>query len=409
MGVVREVACPRCARAVEDATPATRCPRCAGVLEVTVDLGAVTPGLREEIRRRPRGLWRWREFLPVADAASVVSLGEGDTPLLAVPRLGQALGLERLLIKNDALLPTGSLKDRSVTVALSHARETKAAAVAVASTGNHAASVAAYAAAAGLPAYVFVPAATAPAKVAQARAHGARVIAVRGPYEATAALCRAALARFGWYPCLSTNPWRNEGKKSYAFEVWEALEGEVPAWMIHPIAGGLGVVATWKGWRELNAVGWVRGVPRMVVAQAAAAAPIVEAWRAGAEDVTPVAPAPTVAESIAVGAPALGARALAAVRATGGACVAVDDAALLDAQALLARTAGIFCEPAAAASVAAARALRAAGVLGATELVVCVVTGHGLKQPAAVADWAEPAVEVEPALDRLEAALRRWT
>lgn len=146
--------------------------------------------------------------------------------------------------------------------------------MAVSSTGNHAASVAAYAAAAGLAAVVMVPAGTAAAKVIQARAHGARVIAINAPFDRTAALFKQALEAFGWYSCLSTNPWRNEGKKSYAFETWERLGPEVPAWMIHPTAGGLGVTATWKGWRELNALGWARGVPRMVVAQAAAAAPI---------------------------------------------------------------------------------------------------------------------------------------
>jgi threonine synthase len=378
------------------------------VLEVHVDLAGITPGLADEIRRRPRGLWRWREFLPLADASSIVSLGEGDTPLVATPRLAAETGLERLWIKNDTLLPTGSLKDRSTTVALSHALEVKASAVGVSSTGNHAASVAAYAAAAGLPAYVFVPATTAPGKVMQARAYGARVIAVRAPFDQTTELFREALRAFGWYSCLSANPWRNEGKMSYAFETWEQFEGEVPAWMIHPIAGGLGVAATWKGWRTLNQLGWARGLPRMVVAQAAAAAPIVRAWEAGAEDLTPLSPDPTVAESIAVGAPALGWRALGAVRQSGGAGVALPDGELLAAQALLARTTGIFCEPSAAASLAAALRLKATGRIGPTDLVVCVVTGHGLKQPEPAAQRAEPVLAVEPRLADLEPHLRRW-
>jgi len=409
MGGVARVACPRCEAEAPGATPATLCPRCGGVLEVHVDLAGAGPGLRDEIRRRPRGLWRWREFLPLAAGGDPVSLGEGDTPLVRTARLAAATGLERLWIKNDTVLPTGSLKDRSVTVALSHAREVKAAAVGVSSTGNHAASVAAYAAAAGLPAWVFVPATTAPAKIVQARAYGARVVAVRAPYDHTSALFREALRTFGWYSCLSSNPWRNEGKKTYAFETWEALGGEVPAWMIHPIAGGLGVAATWKGWRELNALGWARGVPRMVVAQASAAAPIVRAWQAGTDDVTPLAPGATVAESIAVGGPSLGWRALRAVRESGGTCVACPDDELLAAQALLARTAGIFCEPSAAASLAAALRLRRAGTIRSGDLVVCVVTGHGLKQPEPAAERAEPVVTVEPTLASIEPLLRRWT
>jgi threonine synthase len=242
----------------------------------------------------------------------------------------------------------------------------------------------------------------------QARAYGARVISVRAPYDRTAALFREARQAFGWYSCLSANPWRNEGKTTYAFETWEHFGGEVPAWMIHPIAGGLGVAATWKGWRMLNELGWARAVPRMVVAQAAAAAPIVRAWETGAEDPAPLTPGPTVAESIAVGAPALGWRALRAIRETGGAAVALSDDELLAAQALLARTTGIFCEPSAAASVAAALRLKQAGRIGPADLVVSVVTGHGLKQPEPAAERAEPVVAVEPRLADLEPHLRRW-
>ncbi len=409
MGLVARVGCPRCAIDVPEVTPTTYCPRCSGVLEVQVDLGGISRGLADEIRRRPRGLWRWREFLPIADEAHVVSLSEGDTPLVSTRRLAAETGLERLMIKNDTLLPTGSLKDRSTTVALSHAREVKASAVAVSSTGNHAASVAGYAAAAGLPAYVFVPAATAPAKIMQARAYGGRVVVVDAPFDRMAAFFREALNAFGWYSCLSANPWRNEGKKSYAFEVWEALGGEAPTWMIHPIAGGLGVSATWKGWRELTQLGWAHGGPRMVVAQAAAAAPIVKGWEQGGQDPVPVTVGATVAESIAVGTPSLGWRALRAVRESDGACVACPDDELLAAQALLARTTGIFCEPSSAASLAAALTLKQAGRIRSTDLVVCVITGHGLKQPEPAAGRAEPLVSVQPSLADLERQIRRWT
>ncbi len=407
MPAVTRITCLRCDRAVPDATPTTYCPTCGGVLDAEIDLSTIPRTLADEIRHRPRGLWRWRELLPITDPSAIVSLGEGDTPLVPCPRLGAELGIERLYVKNDTLLPTGSLKDRSVTVALSHAREVKATAVGVSSTGNHAASVAAYAAAAGLPAYVFVPATTAANKVMQARAYGARVVAVKAPFDETARLFKEALAEFGWYSCLSANPWRNEGKKTYAFETWEQLDGEVPAWEIHPIAGGLGVKAAWKGWRELAALGWAARGPRMVVAQAAGAPAIVRAWERGDDVPAAVPVTPTVAESIAVASPGLGWHALRAVRESGGACAAIPDDELLDAQALLARTAGIFCEPSSAASIAAARALRRAGRIAAGDLVVCVVTGHGLKQPEAAADRAEPVLTVEPSLSRLATELRR--
>jgi threonine synthase len=405
VGRPARLACPRCREAGDLAAPPVVCARCGTVMEIEIDLGFARPGLAERIRRRPRGLWRWHEFLPV-DASRGITLGEGDTPLLHAPRLARELGLERLHVKNDTVLPTGSLKDRSVTVALTHARTLGAGAVGVASSGNHAASVAAYAAAAGLPAIVMVPAATSPAKVLQARAHGATLLAVRAGFDATFALFKEALKAFGWYSCLSTNPWRNEGKKSYAFETWEDLRGETPDWMLHPIGGGLGVTACWKGWRELVALGWASRVPRMVAAQPAAADPITRAFEAGADDVASIPiVADTVAQAIAVGAPSLGWRCLDAVRRTGGAAASATDAELLEAQALLAHTAGIYCEPSAAASVAVARRLRREGRIKATDLVVCVVTGHGLKQPGPV----EPAPmhTVDPTLAAVEAALSK--
>ena len=404
MGRPARLACPRCGEPGDLAAPPDVCARCGTVMEIETDLAFARPGLAERIRRRPRGLWRWHEFLPV-DASRGVSLGEGDTPLVHAPRLARETGIERLHIKNDTVLPTGSLKDRSVTVALTHARAVGARTVGVSSSGNHAASVAAYAAAAGLPAVVMVPAATSPAKILQARAHGVTLVAVRGSYDATAALFKEALKAFGWYSCLSTNPWRNEGKKSYAFEVWEDLHGETPDWMVHPIGGGLGVTACWKGWRELVELGWARRIPRMIAAQPAAADPITRAFEAGRDEVTPMVAAETVAQAIAVGAPQLGWRCLDAVRRTGGVAASVSDDELVAAQSLLARAAGIYCEPSAAASLAVALRLRRAGRIGATDLVVCVVTGHGLKQPGAVEAGAlHP---VEPTLAAVEAALTK--
>ncbi len=404
MGFPARLACPRCQEPGDLTGPPAVCGRCGTVMEIEPDLRLVKPSLAEKIRRRPRGLWRWHEFLPV-DPSRAVTLGEGDTPLLLPPRLAQAVGIERLWVKNDTVLPTGSLKDRSVTVALTHARTVGARVVAVSSSGNHAASVGAYAAAAGLPCVVMVPAATSPAKIVQARAHGATVLAVQADYDATAALFKEALKAFGWYSCLSTNPWRNEGKKSYAFETWEDLRGETPDWMLHPIGGGLGVTACWKGWRELVALGWARGVPRMVAAQPTAADPITRAFEAGRDEVAPVTAASTVAQAIAVGAPQLGWRCLDAVRRTGGVAASATDADLLAAQSLLARTAGIYCEPSAAAPIAVASRLRREGRIRPTDLVVCVVTGHGLKQPAGADDEAGPLYTVAPDLAAIEAAL----
>ncbi|HEX2386821.1 MAG TPA: pyridoxal-phosphate dependent enzyme, partial [Candidatus Binatia bacterium] len=220
-----------------------------------------------------------------------------------------------------------------------------------------------------------------------------------------AQLYRRAMREFGWYDCLSSNPYRNEGKKSYAYEMFDQLDGEVPDWVIHPTAGGAGIVALWKGANELHELGWTKKLPRLVAAQSAAAAPIVHALEQGLDEVEPVAAKPTVAESIQVGNPAaLGRRVLAAVRASKGTAVALTEDEILEAQSLLARFAGIFAEPAGAISVAAAKKLAAAGSIEKDETVVCNITGNGLKQPAAV---QVPEAWLRPLAPTLEALKRR--
>lgn len=353
--------------------------------------------------RKERSIWRWFEFFPVEEPTHIVSLGEGSTPLIRPPRLADALQLPRLLLKNDTLLPTGSLKDRSNAVGLSRARELGFSTAAVISTGNAAASVAAYAAVAGLKSVVMVPEGTSASKVLQAVAYGATVAVVEGSFDGEVArLYKEALREFGWYDCLSSNPYRNEGKKSYAYEMLDQLDGEMPDWVIHPTAGGAGICAMWKGYNELRELGWIKKSPRLVAAQSAAAAPIVRAWEKNLADVEPVGAEATVAESIQVGNPAsLGRRALAAIRASKGTAAALDEEEILQGQSLLARLAGIFAEPAGAISVAAAKKLREQGVIRPDERVVCNITGHGLKQPSAIRVAGEELRPIAPTLDAL--------
>ncbi|MGH7873650.1 MAG: threonine synthase, partial [Candidatus Binatia bacterium] len=331
-------------------------------------------------------IWRWFDFLPLADRSSIVSLGEGNTPLIRASRLGEKLEISNLYLKNDTVLPTGSLKDRSNTVGLSVARELGFKTAAVMSTGNAAASVAAYAAAAGIASIVMVPAGTAASKIIQARVYGATVIVVDGDFDnEVAKLYKAAIQEFGWYDCLSSNPYRDEGKKSYAYEMVDQLAGQMPDWVIHPTAGGTGIYAMWKGYKEFLSLGWIDRAPKLVAAQSEAAAPIVAAFEKGSSDVEAVVARETVAESIQVGNPvSLGWRALAALRESGGTAAAVTDTEILEAQAAIGRLAGIFAEPAAATSVAVANKLRVAGIIAPDDLVVCNLTGHGLKQPEAI-------------------------
>ncbi len=352
-------------------------------------------------------IWRWFEFLPIEERAAIVSLGEGYTPLVRSRRLGDELGIPRLLLKNDTVLPTGSLKDRSNAVGLSRAKELRHKTVAVISTGNAAASVAAYAAAAGLESVVMVPEGISPSRVIQARAYGATVVVIEGNFEQAALLYKSAVQEFGWYDCLSTNPYRNEGKKSYAYELFDQLDEHVPNWVIHPTAGGTGLYAMWKGYNELLTLGWVHRVPKLVAAQSEAAAPIVAAFEKGRSDVEPVVAKETVAESIQVGNPrAMGWRALEAIRGSKGSAVALSEDEILGAQSLLARLAGIFAEPAGAVSVAAVRKLREQGVINRGDLVVCTITGHGLKQPSAISIPEEELRPIPPDLDALRNRLQ---
>jgi threonine synthase len=374
-----------------------------------MDLSGLGPRERDALRAsREAGVFKWWPFLPLAERRSIVSLGEGNTPLLPAARLGERLGLGRLYLKNDTVLPTGSLKDRSNAVGISRAVELGVPVVAVVSTGNAAASVSAYAAAAGLGAVIMLPEATAPGKVAQAAAHGAEIVAVKGDFDRTAKLFAAAVREFGWYACMSNNPHRNEGKKSYAYELWEQLEGEVAQYLIHPTAGGLGLIATWKGFNELHSLGWVDRLPRMVAAQAAACAPIVAAYQRGLPDVQPVPAKETIAESIRVGYPkSLGWRAIRDIRASGGTAVALEESEIGEARSLLARHCGIYAEPAGAISVAAAARLRHEGVIGPNDLTVCMITGHGLKQPDLDAHDMPLPPAIEPSLDSLRRRLHR--
>jgi threonine synthase len=409
MGIVSALLCPRCGN--EATSPAIfRCGACHSILEVRVEVGHLTRAdLQAMSQSRDHTIWRWFDFFPIESRSSIVSLGEGSTPLIHAVRLGEKLGISRLYLKNDTVLPTGSLKDRSNSVGVSKAKELGFTTATVMSTGNAAASVAAYAAAAGIRSVVMVPLETAPSKIIQARAYGATVVVVNGDFDnEVAKLYKAAVHEFGWYDSLSSNPYRDEGKKSYAYEMVDQLNGEIPDWVIHPTAGGTGIYAMWKGFQEFRSLGWIQKLPRLVASQSEAAAPITQAFEKGLADIEPVVAHPTVAESIQVGNPvSLGWRALAALRESKGTAVALSDEEILQAQSLAARLAGVFAEPAAATSVAAAKKLRDGGVIRDDELVVCNLTGHGLKQPAAVRLRDEEMSPIPPTLAALREQIQR--
>ena len=400
--------CPKCGNEPSDRTT-FRCSACGSILEAHVAIDHLKRSDFEAMRRsHDSSIWRWFDFFPVEKRSSIVSLGEGNTPLIHARRLGERIGVRNLYLKNDTVLPTGSLKDRSNSVGISVGKELGFVTASAISTGNAAASVAAYAAAAGMSSVVMVPKGTALAKIIQARVYGAVVIVVDGRFDyEVAELYNKAVAEFGWYDCLSSNPYR-VGKKSYAYELVDQFDGAIPDWVIHPTAGGTGIFAMWQGFKELLSLGWIDRAPKLVAAQSEAAAPFVAAMTKGSATIEAVVAKETIAESIQVGNPsALGWRALAALRESNGTAVALSDAEILEAQGQIASLAGIFAEPAAATSVAAAKKLRAAGVINIDDVVVCTLTGHGLKQPEAIRFAENEFESIAPTLASLKERMRR--
>jgi threonine synthase len=364
------------------------CPVCHHLLEATYDHAALRADLdRDAIAARPAGVWRWRELMPIVNAEAIVTLGEGDTPMLRCDRLARIVGVRELWVKSDASNPTGSLKDRSITVSATKAVEFGYRVLSCDSTGNKASSVAAYAARAGLDSVVFCPDDTPIPKVTQSLFFGARLIRVRGHYSQINAMYRRLIhsGEVSWYDCGTDNPFRYEGKKTYAYEIAEHFGWEVPDRVIHPANGGMSVAKAWKGFNELKALGWIDRIPKMTLVQAANCDPIVRAVLAGASTVAPIEKGPTIASALAGADPGLlGARALQAVRESGGTAIGVEDEETAEAMTLLARE-GLFIEPSGAVAIAGLRRLVASGQASPDERVVCVVTGSGFKDFDAIA------------------------
>jgi threonine synthase len=342
---------------------------------------------------------RYRRFLPVTDETPPLTLGEGATPLVRLGRLGAELGLSRLYAKVEGQNPTGSFKDRGMVVAVSRAVEGGARSLICASTGNTSASAAAYGAAAGLEVIVIVPGGgIAHGKLLQALVAGARVIAVSGTFDQALGVVRA-LAEQDDHPVAlvnSVNPDRLEGQKTAAYEVCDDL-GRAPDVLAIPVGNAGNISAYWAGFKDYRAAGITDGLPRMAGFQAAGAAPIVTGH--------PIEHPQTIASAIRIGNPASWTKATAARDESGGSIDAVTDEAILAAYRDLARLEGIFCEPSSAASVAGVRQLAAAGRLAGDPLVVCVLTGAGLKDPGSAEGIAPPIIEAEPTVGDVARAL----
>ncbi|HEX8271767.1 MAG TPA: threonine synthase [Longimicrobiaceae bacterium] len=383
--------CVECGADFPGLEPRHRCV-CGGTLDVEHRPPALRGAeLRELWERRlgsrdpldRSGVWRFRELVLPLEREFVATRQEGGTPLYDAPRVAAYAGLDALRLKHEGENPTGSFKDRGMTAGVSIARRLGMTRVACASTGNTSASMAAYAAAAGMEALVYIPEGKISySKLAQAVAYGARVVQVSGSFDDAMRRVEAVCADRGIYLLNSVNPFRIEGQKAIGFELLQDLEWEVPDWIVLP-GGNLGnSSALWKGMRELHALGVIGRLPRIAVVQAEGASPLYDAWRTGAE-LVPAERPETLATAIRIGSPVSWRKSLRGILATGGAVERVTDQEIMDAKAHV-DAAGIGAEPASCASVAGIRRLTAAGVIRPDERVCAVLTGHLLKDPDAV-------------------------
>ena len=382
------------------------CEWCFGPLEVWYEyekmIGAVT---RESIARGPYSIWRYKDLLPV-EGDNLVDINAGFTPLIKADRLGKALGLENLYIKNDCVNPTYSFKDRVVAVASTRARELGFEALACASTGNLAGAVAAHAARAGMEAYIFIPSDLEQGKILGAAIYGPTLVAVEGNYDQVNRFCSELADHYKWaFVNINVRPYYAEGSKTLGYEVAEQLGWRAPDYAVVPLASGSMFTKIWKGLNELHKIGILDEVKtHMVATQAEGCSPIVTAFDEHSMNVRPVRPN-TIAKSLAIGNPADGYYSLKAIQESEGTAVAVSDPEVVEGMKLLAETEGIFAETAGGVTIAGLKRVVEQGGMDPKGLTVAFITGNGLKTVEAVVGRVEPPLHIEPTVDAFQAAL----
>jgi threonine synthase len=408
MSYITNLKCKECGQEYP-ISPLHVCETCFGPLEVTYDYARIRAHIsRGAIEKRPHNLWRYRELLPV-ESEPEVGPHSGFTPLVHCARLGQQLGLKHLFIKDDTVNhPTLSYKDRVVSVAITKAREFGFKTVSCASTGNLATAVAAHAARAGLSCYIFMPEGVESGKIVGSSIYGAQVITIRGNYDDVNRLCSEIADKYGWaFVNINLRPYYTEGAKTFGFEIAEQLGWRLPDHVVVPTAGGTILPKVAKAFKELKEVGLVKsGDFKIYSAQAAGSAPVIHALHKGTDLITPVKP-DTIAKSIAIGNPADGYYVLRAVRESGGWGETASDPEIIDAIKLLARTEGIFAEPAGGTTLAVTLKLLKQGRIKHDETVVVSITGNGYKTLEAVAGSIEQPAIIEARLKDFDALFER--
>ncbi|MBN2085794.1 MAG: threonine synthase [Anaerolineales bacterium] len=391
----------------------TYCPDCHSPILARYDLDAARQRLdRDSFRFRRNGMWRWYELLPVVDPEQIVSLGEGDCPLLRLVRVSRKLGLPYLFVKDESANPTGSFKARGLSAAVSKARELGIRKVIIPTAGNAGGAMAAYAARADMEALIYFPKDTPHANIAESRMAGARIVLVDGLISDAAGVAGETARRDGWFD-LSTfkEPYRVEGKKIMGYELAEAFQWELPDVIIYPTGGGTGLVGMWKAFLEMESLGWLKQPkkPRMVAVQAEGCAPVVKAFEAGATFCDYWVNAHTLASGLRVPKSFADQLILKDIRESGGTALAVSDESITKAQHELCEMEGIFSAPEGAATLAALEELVRRKWVGPDERVVLFNTGSGLKYLDPPGDSAEDSNQVSSGPVTRENPFRRLT
>lgn len=363
---------------------------------------------KKSFAKRPSDLWRYKELLPIFDETKIVNLGAGYTMMHKCERLAKTLGIKKLYVKNDTVNPTGSFKDRPAAVAVSKSLELGYEAVGCASTGNLAGATAAHAAKAGMPCYVFVPSNIEVNKILQAATYGAEIISVKGTYDEANRLAAQAADEHNWALVnINIRPYYAEGSKTLAFEICEQLGWRAPDNIIIPVGSGALLCAIWRGLKQFEALNLVDELETKIIgAQPSGCSPIVDAFRSNFNDVDPVEKPETIAKSLAIGDPGDGIYALKAIRESNGTAGYATDEEILDAIKLLAKTEGIFAEPAGGVSMAVLRNLLDSGEIPRDEEVVCCVTGSGFKSFEILLENIAKPVGIEPSIEELEKIIK---
>jgi len=405
---VTHLECSRCGATADATVVANLCPVCGGPLLVRYDLERMRTSVpRTVLAGRQASLWRYRELLPIDDPDRIVSLGEGNTPILEVPTLGEALGLHRLVIKDEGLLPTGTFKARGAAVGVTRARELGVGTIALPTAGNAGAAWAAYGARAGIGVVVAMPATTPDVIQRETAAYGARVYLVDGSIADAGAVVKRACAEYGWFDASTLKePYRIEGKKTMGFELAEQAGWTIPDVVVYPTGGGVGLIGMWKAFAELRSLGWVPNgdAPRFVAVQASGCAPIVKAFHADAEESEPWPDPTTFAAGIRVPKALGDFLVLRILRESRGVAIEVSDERIAEMMRVVGVTEGMLVCPEGAAAIEGAYQLRQQGFIDPHEDVVVFNTGTGLKYAESL--QGEPPIRLEagrpiPRLERM--------